>query len=66
MREWLIHIREKEKLTQKDVGSLCNISDAYYCMIEKGTRKPTVKLAKLIARKMNFSVYSKDWTSFFN
>ncbi len=66
MREWLIRIRGKEKLTQKDVGRLCNISPAYYCMIEKGTRNPTVKLAKSIAKKMNFSLYAKDWTSFFN
>lgn len=65
MREWLLAIRKKENISQKEIADQCNISSGYYYMIENGTRKPSVKLAKLIANNMHFNLYSKNWTNFF-
>lgn len=65
MREWLSAIRKKENISQKEIADRCNISDAYYCMIESGTRVPSVKTAKLIAKNLHFDVYCKNWTNFF-
>lgn len=65
MREWLSTIRKKENISQKEIANRCNISTGYYQMIEKGTRKPSVNLAKTIANNMHFNLYSKNWTNFF-
>jgi transcriptional regulator with XRE-family HTH domain len=65
MREWLSTIRKNENVSQKEIADRCNISGAYYCMIENGTRIPSVKTAKLIAKKLHFDAYCKNWTNFF-
>ena len=60
MREWLIKIRIENKKSQNELAKLCNITDSFYCMIENGKRNPSIKVAKLIAKNLNF-----EWTNFF-
>jgi putative transcriptional regulator len=60
MRVWLKDIRMSKELTQSNVAKKANIERAYYTMIESGTRKPSVTVAKSIARVLNF-----NWTLFF-
>ena len=59
-RIWLVNKRVKMNLTQKQIAKELNISDAAYCFIENGSRKPSVALAKKIGKKLNFK-----WTRFF-
>lgn len=65
MRQWLIDIRNQQNISQNEIANKCNITPAYYYMIENGKRNPSVKLAKIIAQKMNFDSYSKSWANFF-
>lgn len=60
MREWLVDIRLKKKLTQEQVAEKSEIERAYYTMIELGKRRPSVETAKKIA-----NVLGIDWTIFF-
>lgn len=48
--------REKQGLTQVQVAEKARISERYYQSIEAGTSKPTVDIAKLIARALNSTV----------
>lgn len=43
-------------LTQVQVAEKAKISERYYQQIEAGTSKPTVDIAKLIARALNSTV----------
>ncbi len=58
-RKWLIDLRGSR--TQEDIASSVGIHRAHYSHIEKGTRTPSVDLAKKIGNELNF-----DWTIFFN
>lgn len=60
MRDWLVEKREQAGLTQKQVAENASIERAYYNMIEKGTRTPSVPVAKEIAKVLAF-----DWPIFF-
>jgi len=60
MRIWLKNIRLSKKIKQKDLAIQSGISQATYCLIEKGERNPTVPTAKKIASVLGF-----DWTLFF-
>ncbi len=60
MRKWLIQAREKSKLSQSELSSLCNITQQYYSYIELGERRPSPETAQKIAEVLNF-----DWTLFF-
>lgn len=60
MREWLIHLRKVQGLTQNEVASKAGISRSYYSGIEVGTRNVPVKTAKKIASVLGF-----EWTIFF-
>lgn len=53
-------IRENKKMTQQEVADKSEIERSYYTMIENGNRKPSVEVAKRIAKTMNF-----NWTIFF-
>lgn len=59
MRDWLVDIRLKNKLTQEQVAERADIERSYYNMIERGKRRPSVEIAKKIA-----NVLSIDWTIF--
>lgn len=47
-------------MTQQEVADKSKIERSYYTMIENGNRKPSVEVAKRIAKTMNF-----NWTIFF-
>lgn len=61
MRNWLISKRVEQNKSQKHVADNCGISNAYYCMIEKGLRQPSVEIAKKIGVELAF-----QWTIFFD
>jgi transcriptional regulator with XRE-family HTH domain len=58
MREWLVDIRKRSGLTQKQVATKSSITQGYYSMIEKGQRGQCIPLdtAQRIADVLNFSV----------
>lgn len=60
MRTWLKEYRQKNGLTQSEVADLAGISRSYYTHIEKGSKTPTVKVAKSIATALDF-----NWTWLF-
>lgn len=60
MKEWLVAIREGQKMTQEMVADLVGIAQGTYSNIENGKRRPGVAVAKRIAAVLNF-----DWTLFF-
>lgn len=60
MRLWLKDFRNKRKLTQEEVAKLSDISRSFYTHIEKGTKTPSVDVAKKIAKTLEF-----EWTLFF-
>lgn len=45
-------LRIKKGLLQKDLAVLSNISPAFYCLIEKGKRKPSLETAKNISHAL--------------
>lgn len=59
-RDWLKYKRLNKKLTQNEVAEASGIERAYYTMIELGERRPSVQVAKSIAKVLDF-----DWTIFF-
>lgn len=60
MRKWLITIRKRKGLSQKQVSEKANIAQPSYCKIEKGERGVAVETAKKIADVLGF-----DWTRFY-
>lgn len=60
MRTWLKDCRQKNGLTQEEAADLSGISRSYYTHIEKGSKTPTVKVAKSIAKALDF-----HWTVLF-
>lgn len=60
MREWLVKLRKNLNMTQDYVAKRCNISRVFYTLIETGSRRPSVEVAKQIATLLNF-----EWTKFF-
>lgn len=61
MRLWLKKLRETAGLTHEQVADRAVISRSYYTNIENGTKTPSVKAAKLIAKVLGF-----QWEVFFN
>lgn len=59
-RIWLKVKRIDKKMTHDDVARVCGIERAYYTMIEQGKRRPSVRVAKAIAKVLDF-----DWILFF-
>ncbi|MBH0230441.1 helix-turn-helix domain-containing protein [Halobacillus yeomjeoni] len=55
MRDWLIQLRKKLKLTQQQVADGAHIDRAYYAQIENGTRNPSMAVASQIATHMNIN-----------
>lgn len=52
----LKNARKKTGLTQVEVAGKAKISERYYQQIEAGTSRPTVDIAKLIAKALNSTV----------
>ncbi len=61
MRPWLKRYRENRCLTHEETAKLSGISRSYYTHIEKGSKTPTVEVAKEIAKTLKF-----DWVIFFD
>ena len=59
-RTWLKNIRVEKGLTQQEVASSGDFARTYYTMVEQGKRKPSVDIAKSIAKVLDFK-----WTIFF-
>lgn len=60
-REELIKKRKKLGYSQDNVAKEAGISRCAYCMIERGKRNPSVKVAKRIGKLLEM-----DWTKLFN
>lgn len=60
MRQWLKDIRLEKGYTQEEVAYRSKVQRSYYTMIESGNRRPSVVVAKSIAKTLNF-----QWTIFF-
>jgi putative transcriptional regulator len=61
LRDWLKNFRNDRKLTQEEVAKLSEISRSFYTHIEKGSKTPSVEVAKKIANTLDF-----EWTLFFD
>jgi putative transcriptional regulator len=61
VRTWLKETRERKKLTQLEVAEKSKISRSFYTHIEKGTKTPSVSVAKQISKTLDI-----PWTNFFN
>lgn len=61
MRYWLKTLRDIAELTHEQVADGAEISRSYYTNIENGTKTPSVKAAKSIARVLGF-----PWENFFD
>lgn len=56
----LVDLRKEKGITQLEVAELVGIQRAYYTMLEKGRRRPSVDVAKRIGLALDF-----DWTRFY-
>lgn len=61
MRGWLKKFRDIAGLTHEEVADGAEISRSYYTNIENGTKTPSVKAAKSIAKVLGF-----PWEKFFD
>ena len=57
---WLKRLRTEKGLTQNEVARKAGFSYQLYSHIETGRRTPTVRVAKKIAKVLEF-----DWTEFY-
>ena len=57
----LKEIRTAKKLTMQEVSAGVEITESYYSLIENNKRRPSVDVAKRLARYFGF-----DWTLFFD
>ncbi len=58
--DWLKQIRLEKCLSQKQVADAVNITQSSYSAVERGSKHPSVPLAKRIAKLLGF-----DWTKFY-
>lgn len=56
----LKQLREDKNMRQYDLAQEAGISRSYYTMIENGKKRPSPKVAKRIAKILEF-----DWTIFY-
>jgi transcriptional regulator with XRE-family HTH domain len=60
MRQWLRAMRKENSMNQTQVAQRAGISQQLYSDVEVGTRDPSVRSAKAIAK-----VLDVDWTKFY-
>lgn len=60
MRKWLKQMRLARKLTQEQLASMVDVDTTTINKIELGHRRPSVEIAKAIAKELGF-----DWAIFF-
>lgn len=66
VRQWLIEIREKQKMTQDIVAKQVGITRQMIGMIENEKANPHPSTAKAIAEALEFDKYGLSWTAFFD
>lgn len=54
-------MRKAKGLTQKNLADICGITRQSIYFIERGERRPSVRVAQRIADVLEF-----DWTEFYN
>ncbi len=47
MREWLKNSRKEKGITMSELASKLDISESYYCLIEKGERQKRMDISLL-------------------
>ena len=60
LREYLVELRDKKGLTQKDVSSKLGISESYYNLIEHGTRQKDMSIVLLYELSQIFKISVKS------
>ena len=53
--QWLIEIRKRKSLSQREIAENCAISRQYYNFIEHGRRRPSPDVTKKIATVLGFA-----------
>ena len=56
VREYLRELRKKRNYSQKDVASQLDISESYYCQIEKGNRKEKLDISLVLKLSKVFNI----------
>lgn len=46
-------VRKKQRISQKDLAILCEISQAYLSQIENNHKEPNLSILKIIAKRLN-------------
>ena len=59
-RKWLKELRQQKGFTQEDLAEIIGITRQHIGMIENGNSNPSPKLAKKIAKALDF-----NWTKFY-
>lgn len=59
-REWLKELRKEKRISQDKIAELSEISQSLYGFIENGYRRPSVDVAKRIAKILKF-----NWVRFY-
>lgn len=66
MRNWLIEIRNHNKMTQSQVAEKCHLTRQYLGMLENNHKLyPHPKKAKRIADALEFEKNGIHWTKFY-
>lgn len=60
MRDYLVELRDKKGLTQRDVSSKLGISESYYNMIEHGARQKDMSIVLLYELSLIFKISLKS------
>lgn len=60
MRDYLVELRDKKGLTQKDVSLKLGISESYYNMIENGARQKDMSIVLLYELSLIFKISMKS------
>ncbi len=56
MREYLCELRKNKCFSQKDMAKKLDISESYYCQIEKGNRKQTLDISLALKLSKVFDI----------
>lgn len=60
-RTWLTNLRVERNLSQAEIADFVNVTQQMYGYVESGKRNPSPRLAKKIAKVLDF-----DWTKFYD
>ena len=70
MREWLKKLRTDKGLSMKEMGKMLDISESYYCTIEKGERQKRMDMVLVAGLAAIFEIpitaiveYETEWAA---